>query len=251
MSNTVNYTSIEYVTERILNDNLIHWRLYSGSTSDTSFLFFIQNEDLTSEQSALLFANTVKNFTGRVKVELTEKSGKEINKGGTNYKMTYFLNLQNGVAVKDTNTSVVQQPTINNELLQLFLNQTQQNYQLQIDGLRREFELKEKIKELENDTQVNDSPINGFLEAQSGRIMGLLERFLFPNQQVAIAGGNETIPATIELTQTEIEELQQRLNNAIITLAEVDTNYIETLELLAKFAKNNPDKYKSYIPLLK
>ena len=251
MSNTVNYTSIEYVTERILNDNLVYWRLFSGSTSDTSFLFFIQNEDLTSEQSALLFANTVKNFTGRVKVELTEKSGKEINKGGTTYKMTYFLNLQNGMSVKDTTTVAVQQPTMNNELLQLFLQQSQQTHAMQIEALRREFELKQKIAELEADTQI-DSPINGFLEAQSGRIMGLLEKFLFPNNQpqVAIAGGNETIEQT-ELTQTEIEQLQQRLNNAILTLAEVDSNYIETLELLADFAKSNPDKYKSYIPLLK
>jgi hypothetical protein len=116
-------------------------------------------------------------------------------------------------------------------------------FQKQIDDLKR---------------QKNKEEVNGLMSAKEEMLMGLYDTLLPYVPLVASKLGliPNTQPVHINHVETDTAPeteatIKSRIAKACNRLLKIDDDLVNTLELLATYAEQNPDGYKSFIPILK
>ena len=198
-----------------------------------------ENENKISVETASDNLTTfLHSIEGSVKVTLRMKSKKDRSEGGSaKDNHTFAIRLgetsSRGVAGVD----------------QTILGLVQSNFNSQVQAIKQDYENREALRLLKEDLEEkNSTSLSDILEHIKPFIPAILNKIgMLPGAAPAIAGTeSEVIP------ETKVDDTQiARLNVAVSTLLSIDPNFVETLEILAKFASQGPEQYKSFIPILK
>jgi hypothetical protein len=204
-------------------------------------LSYIQdNEEVTPAEAFNELKDYLQNLEpGIVTIIFSEQSFKEKNKGGAAAATKNYT-----FKARVGNTTNLNQPTING-LNEDYKELLKQNYELQNKIMLLEHQkhtdeatrkLEEKIEGLKNEDA---------LEKYAPLLTGLFARFM-PGAETATAA-----PAINGLDEEQQPTKKTIITNAINRLLKVDANLAENLTLLADFAEKAPQKYKSFVPMLK
>ena len=204
-------------------------------------LSYIQdNEEVTPAEAFNELKDYLQNLEpGIVTIIFSEQSFKEKNKGGAAAATKNYT-----FKARVGNTTNLNQPAING-LNEDYKELLKQNYELQNKIMLLEHQkhtdeatrkLEEKIEGLKNEDA---------LEKYAPLLTGLFARFM-PGAETAAAA-----PAINGLDEEQQPTKKTIITNAINRLLKVDNNLAENLTLLADFAEKQPQKYKSFVPMLK
>lgn len=228
-------TNINQVLQLMQNKQIVYFKVYDATGK---ILAYVQDdENLTPAEAYNELNDYLKNLdAGIVTVQLSEKSFKEKSKAGGDVKTGNFL-----FRVRVGN-QILNTPQING---------FNEDYK---DLLKQNYELQNKIMLLEHQRQTDEATrkleekIEGLknedvLEKYAPLLTGILSKFMPGTPAPAINGIDE---------ETNQQPTKKTLiQNAVNRLLKVDNNLHENLTLLADFAEKNPDKYKSFVPMLK
>jgi len=208
---------------------LPYWTVSDGR----SVIAFNDDEDSLSKSEELLQEVLDNVLDAYVIVKISERPRKDLSKGGNTrsnfleYKIQLKAASQPGVRGISGNSNNVDElhqeiKKLRDELHKKELEVIKDNFQRQID----------ELKEKKNDPMTEMG-------------MQVLSGLLIPKKTVAVAGAED------EAVKTDFVEKQKRIKLALVKLSKVDPDLDQTMTLLAEFAVNNPDQYKSFIPMLK
>lgn len=201
-------------------------------------LAYIQDdEEITPQESYNELSEYLKNLeAGIVTIQFSEKSFKDKNSGGNLKSGNYLFKVRVG--------NTLNTPTNNT------INGFNEDYK---DLLKQNYELQNKIMLLEHERKTDE--ITRKLEE---KIEGLKNEDLLEKYAPMLAGLFSKLTPTATPTQPVINGLDEKPNDkktqitqAINRLLKVDKNLAENLTLLADFGEKNPEKYHSFIPMLK
>jgi hypothetical protein len=202
-------------------------------------LSYIQdNEEVTPAEAFNELKDYLQNLEpGIVTIIFSEQSFKEKNKGGAAAATKNYT-----FKARVGNTTNLNQPAING-LNEDYKELLKANYELQnkIMLLEHQKHTDEATRKLEEKIEglKNEDP----LEKYAPLLTGLFARFM-PTAETAA-------PAINGLDEETQPTKKTIITNAINRLLKVDNNLAENLTLLADFAEKAPQKYKSFVPMLK
>jgi len=224
--------------------------------SDGKGLLGENDEDIPVPEAMVLLEDSLRQLEGTVRVVLTEefKQKSDGQRTGSGKASHSFL-LRLGNETKSVNGS--DPSPMNNTIMGLM----QQNYSLQLDAIKKEFETNAKLEELKRSLKNDAAPDSGLtvlldtLRPYIPAIMQKLSMAPTPGYtSLAVAGVNDQEIDTIQKNDNMnsiTPDLEIRLNNALAQLIKVDKNTVETIESLATFATQQPEQYLAFIPILK
>lgn len=227
-------TNINQVLQVMQQKQICFFKVLDATGKNLSYIQ--DDEEITPAEAYNELSDYLKNLeSGIVTIVLSERSFKDKNKGGdikTNnyqFKVRVGNNLNTPAAVSGLNEDykelLKQNFELQNKIMLL-------EHQQKTDEITRKLE--EKIEGLKNED---------VLEKYAPLLTGLFSKFMTPAAEAAPA-----INGIDENQQTTKKEI---ITKAINRLLKVDKDLSENLTLLADFAEKNPDKYKSFIPMLK
>ena len=226
-------TNINTVLQIMQQKQIAFFKIFDVTGKNLSYIQ--DNEETTPAESFNELSEYLKNLeSGIVTIVLSESSFKDKNKGGaTTAQKNYTFKVRVG-----------------NNLSTPAVSGLNEDYK---DLLKQNFELQNKIMLLEHQAKTDEitrkleEKIEGLknedvLEKYAPLLTGLFSKFMTPAAAAPAING--------------IEEEQQPtkktlITNAINRLLKVDNNLHENLTLLADFAEKQPEKYKSFVPMLK
>ena len=228
-------TNINTVLQIMQQKQITFFKVFDVTGKNLSYSQ--DNEEITPAEAFNELKDYIQNLEpGIITVVFSEQSFKEKNKGGAAAATKNFT-----FKVRVGNNSNLNQPSING-LNEDYKELLKQNYELQ-----NKIMLLEHQKQTDEATRKLEEKIEGLknedaLEKYAPLLTGLFSKFMTPAAAAtpAINGLDEEQP-----TKKTI------ITNAINRLLKVDQNLHENLTLLADFAEKQPDKYKSFVPMLK
>ena len=211
---------------------------YSVFEPDGKTILSENDNDISPDEARDELDEILHNLEGSVKVVLRLTSKKSRPAGGAlGGSHIYSLRLS-----EDKRQSV---GGMDNTIMGLM----QQNFESKLDAIKKDYEFREEMRSLKEDLKKNDNSTTSLTE-----ILEHLKPFL-----PMIMSKLGMIPASPSIAGNEAEIIESeidpvtitKLNEAIAQLMSIDENFVETIEILAKFAKSAPEQYKSFIPILK
>jgi hypothetical protein len=190
-------------------------------------------DDINSTEAAEELETFLNSIEGSVKVILRINSKKSKSQGGaTNGSHIFSIRLgdekQKGV----------------NGMDQTIMGLLQSNFDAKIAAMKSEYEHQEQLRKIKESNDDSQSTISEILEHLKPFIPHIMQKLgMMPT--LSVSG------ATDDVIEQKIDQNTiSRLNIAIADLIKIDPSFVDTLETLAKFAKQSPDQYKSFIPIL-
>lgn len=227
-------TNINAVLTLMQQKQIQYFKIFDATGKNLAYIQ--DDEELTAQESYNELSEYLKNLeAGIVTIQLSEKSFKDKNSGGNLKSGNYNFRVRVG------NTLNTPQPTISG------LNE---DYK---DLLRQNYELQNKIMILEHERKADE--ITRKLEE---KIEGLKNEDVLEKYIPLIAGFMNKFTTTGQIAQQPVingvedkNDKKSLITNAINRLVKIDKNLAENLNLLADFGEKNPEKYHSFIPMLK
>ncbi len=169
-----------------------------------------------------------------VTVSLGDKTDKERGKGGSNWDNYCFK-----VRLKTTQSEAV---GINGTILSMMKENADLLRKLELQ--QKENEMKELRKEIQDIKDEKGKPdmLEKYLPLLAGHFAG--------KPGIAGADDGEVDEEKIQRQRDEANRMK-KIKLAVFRLAKVDANLPDTLTMLATFAEKQPEKYKTFIPILK
>jgi hypothetical protein len=228
-------TSINQVLNIAQNKQIQFFKIFDATGKQ--LIYTQDDEDTTPAEAYNELNEQLKNFdTGIVAVQLSEKSYKEKGQGGSVKNGAYFFKVRvgqqnltpaiNGLLSEDVKSLM-------NEVAELRLKLMLQEQEHK--NAENQRKLEEKIEGLKN---------NDPFEKYAPTFLPILSQMF----------GTPTTPQitpNINGTETTIDDKKTIITKAVNRLIKIDPNFAENLTLLADFGEKNPEKYKSFIPMLK
>lgn len=228
-------TNINAVLTLMQQKQIQYFKIFDATAKN---LAYIQDEEeITPQEAYNELSEYLKNLeAGIVTIQLSEKSFKDKNAGGNLKSGNYIFKVRVGNILSTPNANAI------NGISEDYKDLLKQNYELQnkiilLEHQRQTDEITRKLEEKIEGLRNED-----VLEKYAPLIAGFMNKFnttaATPQPQPVINGIEETNKKTL-------------ITNAINRLLKVDKNLAENLTLLADFGEKNPDKYHSFIPMLK
>lgn len=206
---------------------------YGVYNMDGKTMLSENDDDIDSAKAAEDLEMFLNSIEGSVKVILRINSKKSKSQGGaTNGSCTFDIRLgdekHKGVNGMD------------NTIMGLL----QSNFDAKLEALKNEYAHQDELRKLKESQEDSQSTISEILEHLKPFIPHIMQKLgMMPT--LSVAG------ATDDVIEQKIDQNTiSRLNIAIADLIKIDPSFVDTLETLAKFAKQSPDQYKSFIPIL-
>lgn len=224
-------TNINQVLQVMQQKQIAYFKVFDATGKNLCYLQ--DDEEVTPQEAYNELADVLKNCeSGIVTIVLSEKSFKEKGagnpKGGNyNFRVRVGSNLT---------------PSINGVMNEDLRNLMNENAELKLKLMLQEQEhknaenqrkLEEKIEGLKN-----EDPLEKYAP------------FLQPILLKLFAGGEIPPTATISGTDQPTDK-KTIITQAVNRLMKIDPDFPTNLTLLADFGEKNPEKYKSFIPMLK
>jgi hypothetical protein len=222
------FVKIEYVYKLMEEKNLPYFRVMDGK------LLIGENDEESEVQKAVdMLQETIEMVEdSMISIVLSDKTRKERGKGGSNWDTYNFK-----IKLKGAETA---SGGINGTILSMMEKNSTLLRQIEIQQKEHEMEaLKKQIAELKDAKEKPD----------------MWERYLpllathFTGNKIAVAG-HEDEPIQ-EVENTMQEDSINKIKRALKILSKVDNDLPNTLMMLATFAQKQPEKYKSFIPIIK
>ena len=232
-------TNINTVLQIMQQKQISFFKVFDVTGKNLSYVQ--DNEEITPAEAFNELKDYLQNLEpGIITLVFSEQSFKEKNKGGAAAATKNFT-----FKVRVGNNSNLNQPTING-LNEDYKELLKQNYELQ-----NKIMLLEHQKQTDEATRKLEEKIEGLknedaLEKYAPLLTGLFSKFMTPAAAAATPAING-----LEEEQPSHPTKKQIIQNAINRLLKVDVNLAENLTLLADFAEKQPEKYKSFVPMLK
>lgn len=223
--------------DTVINQVKAGFPYWEVKPSGGSAPMFIQQAEMSAEDSAERLQEAFEQIDGgTVVVKLSTKSKAEKARGGrTVDNLEYRVKLSGGV-----------------EAMPLAGHYAAADDSDEVTALKlqiKDMEWQKKLDDLERKLSEDRNPVMGLLEnPQIQMALGTIMQKHFGGAGKVPVQGNP-----VNGTQEETEQLEQaeRIEAACLQLMEIDENFADTIETLAKFASQNPDQYKAFIPTLK
>jgi hypothetical protein len=221
--------------------NAKFWRISSG---DETAVLARMTDDTNDLETSIEELKTVYNEISGDWIKIKANNILIEGKGGDTRSSAYEWR----VRCKNNSEKEILSPKIDNPfgsgaMFSKYLELMERNFQLQREHDREltEYKNKELIRELEARAEGKNSGY--MLEGIS-----LLKKLMDPNEtnEAGIHGPEEKAPA-----KPVIGSNGEKIKNALKTLASVDKNLANNLELLAKLARKDPNTYNMAVNYLK
>jgi hypothetical protein len=218
------YTEKSLIYDKIRNVPAIYWRV-SNKEGERQYLNE-QDEQIEPEESAELLRNTLESLTGTVFVQIATRDARTI---------ADSKDFQTGIwkyNVKCIRMPEFQKPNVSNGVtLDRFLDVYNQLHAANMEVFR----LKMKIDNIEAD--------------KGGALDSILETFKNkPQETIAAIGSIKNMflnpkPATIQKPENDFSTWNEseQITSVLERLRKLDSQYVETLTILATAAEKNPE----------
>lgn len=243
------YVKLDYVTSIIKTYKRTYWRLYDGNSK--LLLDTIDNE-YSVDDSIELLTNAVTNFTGQYCLcKIYDKKPTKNNAvDGQTKVYEYLISLdENKAAANQNNNSAPG----NSFIYEMFGKLQELNIQMvkqQADFDKKEME--RKIDELKKEKNESNAGLDGITKT--------IERMYFAYTQKN-KPGTTTATEAIVMEPAQPKQVvkgifgndddKQKFISLIKRWTTADKNYLEALEIVVRFAEQQPEQYKFYIQTLK
>jgi len=227
-------TSISQVLSIAQNKQIQFFKIFDA-TGKT--LYYSQDDENTTPSEAFNeLSEQLKNFdTGIVSVQLSEKSFKEKGQGGSVKGGSFYFKVRTG----QTNLT----PAINgllNEDVKTLMNEVAE---LRLKLMLQEQEHKNAEAQRKLEEKIEGLKNNDPFEKYAPTFMPILaQMFGTPQPQIT---------PNINGTETQTEDKKTIITKAVNRLLKIDPDFATNITLLADFGEKQPEKYKSFIPMLK
>jgi len=230
-------TNIKYVLDLIERDKIQFFKITGADNK--SVVLKQDNPDVSVTEAY----NMLEDFLsacepGIINIKLSEISDKEKGNGGGIKGKTYDFRVRVGAAV--SRNAGTDANFMSGEVKALM----QENYNLRMQMQLMELQAKHKEELKKLDEKIEGLKDNDPLEKYAPMIQALAGRFLGSGAApvTGIAGHEEEV---------EAGDKKERLKKSIQRLLKADKDFVDNIELLANFAEKSPEKYKSFVPMLK
>lgn len=229
----------DFIIQQIVNKDLVNCKVLASD--GRSLLFEVDGNDTDAKHCAGeledFLANQVEEGTYTVKLS-TRPKGKKA-EGGSWGEFTYKVKVGGG---KTSNSIGGIPDAFSTEYRDLVAKNIELN--TKVVRLEEEAKRKEEMNALQKqiDKLKESDPFEKYAPVING-IMGYL------NRGNAVAGAAQEM-AAVAGPQTK-EEIVAKINSAIKRMMKIDPNFPDTITALADFAEKDPERYKSFIPMLK
>jgi len=211
---------------------------YSVCELDGKTLLSENDDEISVEAAMDELDQILHNIEGSVKVILRPTSKKSRAAGGAlNGSHIYSLRLGEEKQNKSING-------MDNTIMGLM----QQNYESKLDAIKKDYEFREEMRELKESLKSDNSTssLNEIIEHLKPFLPMILNKLGMIGPVPSIAGQEDDI-----IEETIDAATVTKLNESVAELMQIDENFVDTIQILAKFAKQAPEQYKSFIPILK
>lgn len=241
--------SPELLCNRIKEDNYPFW-----TVSDGVNVYGINNGEEEHSKSITRLKNTLDEIDGEcVTVSIRDKTPQQ---GNPRYErqanrikeQIFSVKLEPKkrtiTALKETNNS--DSFFSNGELKNFFFEN--QELKLQINSLKRDLaEAQKAIAELEEE-------LNEVEEVEETDTIAGLPKEMVQNAVMGILGLTQKQNSNQPINGIEVDGVEnktEKLKSILQRIKAVDRNYVENLEVLAKFMEQQPQQYFSFLPTMK
>jgi hypothetical protein len=235
------YITINEVCRQIREKNAKFWRISSGDETAVIARMIDDSNDLESSIEELQTVyNEISGDWVKIKANnvLIEGRGGDTRSAAYEWRVRCKNNTEKEIIHTKNNDAFG-----SNSMFNMVLSLMEKNYQLQRDHDKElaEFKNKELIRELEARAEGKNS---GYM--MEG--IGLLKQLMNPEatNEAAISGLEENVPL-----KPVYGSNGEKIKLSLKTLASVDKNLANNLELLAKLAKKDPNMYNMAVNYLK
>jgi hypothetical protein len=227
-------TSINQVLSIAQNKQIQFFKIFDATGKQ---LYYSQDdENITPSEAYNELNDQLKNFdNGIVSVQLSEKSFKEIGKGGSVKGFSSYFKVRTGQSLTPAINGLMNEDVKNlmNEVAELRLKLMLQEQEHK--NLEAQRKLEEKIEGLKD---------NDPFEKYAPTLMPIIAQMF--------GTGTPQIQPNINGTETtSTDDKKTIITKAVNRLLKIDPDFAQNITLLADFGEKNPEKYKSFIPMLK
>jgi len=236
----MNFVNKDYIAELMQSENLYLFTLHG--VDGKSILCEQDDEGFKVGEAIQKLDHCLESLEPNQVVYLTlRRTTKKDKSLGGAVRGNYQFKIRTGAAKPiNGHTPQIDNSLVNAEILRLM--QEKKELELKMADLKAEqkhAELTRQIEEIKN---------GSVLEKYAPQILALMQNMFAKNQgaTVGVAGLEDTE------TQTNTEATpKQRITIAINKLMHIDKDFVNTIELLAKFAEQNPQSYLGFLPMLR
>lgn len=226
-------TSINQILAIAQNKQIQFFKIFDATGKQ---LYYSQDDENTTPSEAFNeLSDQLKNFdNGIVSVQLSEKSFKEKGQGGSVKGGSFYYKVRVGEKLTPAINGLMNEDvkTLMNEVAELRLKLMLQEQEHK--NLEAQRKLEEKIEGLKN---------NDPFEKYAPTLMPIIAQMF--------GTGTPQIAPVINGTDTPTDDKKTIITKAVNRLLKIDPDFATNITLLADFGEKNPEKYKSFIPMLK
>ena len=229
-------TSIKYVLDLIEREQIKYF-IITGA--DGKSVVLKQDDENASVTDAY---NALEDFLsqcepGIINIKLSNKSFREKGAGGDIKANNWVFRVRVGTA--DAKRAGTDNNVMHGEVKALM----NENYMLRVEimQMKQQAAHDEKMRSLE--AKIEGLKDSDPMEKYAPLIQMLAGKFIPGAAAVHGIAGHEE--------ETKTDDKKTRITKAVNRLLKVDPDFASNLELLADFAEKSPDKYKSFVPMLK
>ena len=222
------FVKLSYVYQLMKEKDLPFFKVTDGKV-----LLGKNNEESEPLKAVELLEELIENIEdSMITVSLSPRSDKAKSKGGGNWDNYVFK-----VRLRQQEDSINgSHGVINGTVLSMLKENAELLRRLELQS--KEHEIAELKKEFQKLKEGQDKP-----DAWEKYIPVLMQHF--SGKPIAVAGAHDG-----EVNEPEYDK-QTIIRKALIRLDKVDKDLPETLTMLSLFAEKHPEKYKSFIPIIK
>jgi phosphorylcholine metabolism protein LicD len=241
--------SPDLLFSKIKEDNFSFWVVTDGVNT-----YGTNNSEEDSSKSISRLKNTLEEIDGdtvtvTIKDKTTQQGNPKFERQANRIKEQVFL-IKLDPRKKNIGTSAKETITdsffSNGELKNFFFEN--QDLKLKIQGLQRDLAELQKINaELEQE-------LNEVEEVEENDTIAGLPKEMVQNAVMGILGLTQKQPSAQTINGIEVEtstNTSNKLKSILQRIKKVDSNYINNLEILAKFMEQKPDQYFAFLPTMK
>lgn len=201
--------------------------------TDGKVLISKNNEESEPSKAVELLAEVIEMIEDSIiSISLSDKTDKERGKGGSNWDNYNFkVKLKQAEGINGTAGG------INGTILAMMKENGELMRKIELQAKEHELnELKKEIREIKEDKNKPDV---------WEKYLPLLSAHFGNKTPIAVAGADDGAVAEAAVDR------QQKIRAALVRLSKIDENLADNLTLLANLAEKHPDKYKSFIPIIR
>lgn len=238
--------SIEFILNKMREKNL---SIYEILDNERNTIDEEESEEVSVEDSVKAVEENLNHLEGIIHVVLrrSPKGAKRSGGAAASKAEIYKYSIRLGNTSSSSGLGL-DKSFSGSGMLQLFLKQMEENNKLQLESIKREYEHKEKLRELELKKDENK-------DSTKERFLNILEKMFDEGKTGKAKISDNTTKAKKQMTTgkgkkpsdeitEDVSENTERLRNALRRLNKVDSRLLEHLEMLADIGEKKKTVFK-------